>query len=97
MTHSRASNQGLAAAAPDRDKRRREDAADDASLFAAEIEQIQVLRTRGKALQKGTSVEGRRLLASTNSQLEQAFSRAEALSKKMALESMTPPYAEKLW
>jgi len=74
LTHSCAFNQGLSAAAPDRAKRRCADAADEAMWFAAEVEDIQALRTRRLAQMKRKSPEGRQLLASTNAQLERAFS-----------------------
>ena len=103
MSPCRALNQELTAGSPDREKRQRDEAQSDpveaAKLFRAVIGEIGVLRkTRDRAVgaqKKARSKKRHDFLATTRSQLDDAFSRAEALSENILPLSLTHPVANR--
>ena len=82
-------NQELTDGTPDREKRQRDEAqldpAEDATLLRAVIEQISALRKTRGSLKARKNASNRDLLVTTNSQLDEALSRAEALTKRSFL------------
>ena len=94
-------NQELTAGTPDREKRQRDetqlDPAEDATLLRAVTEQISALRKTRGSLKARKNASNRDLLVTTNSILDEALSRAEALSEKILPGSITPPVKEAMW